>query len=81
MAKEIIDAIKKAEAAAAEGLSNAKADAEKLVSDARNEEKAYYDAEVKKPVMRLPQRCQMHRLLQTGKSAKRKRKPKKQRLH
>ncbi|MDO4960961.1 MAG: hypothetical protein Q4E57_03785 [Eubacteriales bacterium] len=48
MAKEIIEEIKKAETAAAEGISNAKAEADKLINDARDAAKTYYESEIKK---------------------------------
>ena len=79
MAKEIIDAIRKAETAAAEGLAAAKAEADKLVDDAKSEAKAYYDAELKRLVTQRRRRYRMRRLLPAGRSVKQRqrlRKPK-----
>lgn len=48
MAKEIIDAITKAETEAAEAIANAKAEGEKLIADAKARAEASYRTEVDK---------------------------------
>lgn len=48
MAKEIIETIRQAETAAAEKITLARAEADRIVSEARDAAKAFYSSEIKK---------------------------------